>query len=396
MIASSVVQAASHHGAQLGFWHSPYNEQRLKIYYHEAAKSCTRPQIVRPNLVVVNHALPDTVYMLDALKAVGDVKKVFVKPRSINRKAFADISKLYDTEIANREQLADPHYAANLFQDVSEGKTPVVALDVGGYFAKPLSAIQERLGKLFLGVVEDTENGHQKYEKVSLLESCVYSVARSPLKYAEDVLVGYSVALATENIIRSFGDLHCTKHVGILGYGKIGKGAAQTLKNKGLTVSIYDRDFVKLVQASADGFDVYNDLHMALKRSDIIISCTGNAAIKGKDFLAIKNGAYLSSVTSSDDELDFNGTASMFQKETVGDHIELYKSANNHFYLLNSGNAINFIYGPSAGSYITLVHSEIVACTDAILKDHPAGLHEAPKEVRERIAKTWIKTFTPS
>lgn len=373
---------------------APDNAARIREYFNGVTGPATA-QSAQPAFVVVNHSLPDTAYFLEALSSLGTVKKVFLKPKSINQTAFNVIASRYDTSVANRAQLYDPNYTVNLIDNISgAGGSPVIAFDVGGYFSQTLKQIQDKMGARFVGVIKDTENGHQKYERVIPLESSVYSAARSPLKYCEDVLVGYSVVNATENIIRSFGDIHCPKTSSVLGYGKIGKSSAQALKSTGMSVSVYDINPVRLVQASADGFPVHRDTASALQNADIIVSCTGNSAIKGDDFSKVKSGAYISCATSADDD------DGIYTKSKAGEHIDLYQGPQNHFYLLNEGNAVNFTYGASAGNYITLVHAEMLACAKEMLGKSgqspiPPGFHEISHAKRAEIAKSWLQIFTP-
>lgn len=71
-------------------------------------------------------------------------------------------------------------------------------LDVGGYFAGVLDHLCAQFSGKIAGVVEDTENGHQRYAELDKLPCPVFSVARSPLKDPEDYLVGQSVVFSTD------------------------------------------------------------------------------------------------------------------------------------------------------------------------------------------------------
>ncbi|CAM4901943.1 unnamed protein product [Rotaria socialis] len=111
-------------------------------------------------------------------------------------------------------------------------------MDIGGYFAPYLAELGNkdsypRLWKL-LGIVEDTENGHQKYHdaKQSLPRNVthprIYSVARSQMKMTEDYNVGKSLVRAADTILRQTLDLRLEDHpvVGVIGFGKIGNSIA--------------------------------------------------------------------------------------------------------------------------------------------------------------------------
>lgn len=63
-------------------------------------------------------------------------------------------------------------------------------MEIGGYFAPVLQDLRTEFAQDFLGVVEDTEIGHRRYQEAQPLPCPVVSVARSTLKAAEDSLVG--------------------------------------------------------------------------------------------------------------------------------------------------------------------------------------------------------------
>jgi len=73
------------------------------------------------------------------------------------------------------------------------------------------------------------------------------------------------------------------------------------------------------------------------------------------------NGAYIASVTSADDELDLTGLSALYEQHPAGDHITRYTATGHYFYVLNSGNAVNFLHGACVGPFIYLVQAEILA-----------------------------------
>jgi adenosylhomocysteinase len=118
------------------------------------------------------------------------------------------------------------------------GTDKFIILDIGGYFADSFADIDKQFNGNLIGVIEDTENGHQKYvESLQLLNDeektkPVYSVARSPLKEPEDYLVGQSIVYSVERILRDNNSLLTNKRVFVIGYGKIGKSVASSLSSK--------------------------------------------------------------------------------------------------------------------------------------------------------------------
>ncbi|WP_372343417.1 NAD(P)-dependent oxidoreductase [Streptomyces sp. KL116D] len=151
-----------------------------------------------------------------------------------------------------------------------------------------------------LGVVEDTENGHQRYAALGSLPCPVVSVARSPLKDCEDHLVGRSIVFSTDALVRARGDILTSRSACVIGFGKIGRSIAQTLRAQDLRVTVYDNDAVKRVQAHALGFRTSASTTEAVHDAELVLCATGNLALRHEDFRRpLRNGAYLGSVTSS-------------------------------------------------------------------------------------------------
>jgi len=124
------------------------------------------------------------------------------------------------------------------------------------------------------------------------------------------------------------------------------------------------------------------------------VCATGNLALKADDFARVANGAYIASVTSSDDELELDALDFLYTREDVGAAITRYAHTGHFFYVLNDGNAVNFLHGASVGAFIFLVQAEIIAATAQLMHTPHEGAHyELPTEVREQVAATWLDYF---
>lgn len=124
------------------------------------------------------------------------------------------------------------------------------------------------------------------------------------------------------------------------------------------------------------------------------VCATGNLALQADDFAYLGNGAYIASVTSSDDELELDGLDGLYARQQVHEHVTRYSTTGHYFYVLNDGNAVNFLHGASVGSFIYLVQAEILAALAlSSSQSHEPGLHETPTEVRKFIAATWMHYF---
>lgn len=126
---------------------------------------------------------------------------------------------------------------------------------MGGYFAPYVNEIRQTYGPRFLGVVEDTENGLQRYLSEGI-ECPIFSVARSPLKRPENVMVGAALVQGAEKVLRKRGrelsDMRCA----LFGFGKIGEEVAYLLARRRLSFVVYDHDPVRMLHARSLGYDI--------------------------------------------------------------------------------------------------------------------------------------------
>ncbi|PID31890.1 hypothetical protein CR970_03370 [Candidatus Saccharibacteria bacterium] len=223
----------------------------------------------------------DTFY--EALEKVFDVRFIIPKPKSIDD----DVYEIFPENIfvhVDRELLQDYEAAKEKIFNHCNHDKDLAILDIGGYFSAIINDIKDDFGEHFLGIVEDTENGLQKYESFDGSIKCpIVQVARSPLKENEDYMVGHAVAFSIESILRNLSILINGRRVGVIGSGKIGKAAAFAMKSKQGSVSIFDQNSVRLVHAHSHGLNTQSREDI-LASSDILISATGNKALMGARF----------------------------------------------------------------------------------------------------------------
>lgn len=346
-----------------------------------------------PSCVVVTHLVNGRDVFLDALNRVAPIKLVIPKPSSIHEETLARAEARYSVRPLSRSQLADPLFAKGAIEN-AVGNDPYVILDIGGYFAPVVRPLADMQQGQFLGVVEDTENGFQKYARVDTSRVPVVSAARSPLKDTEDLLVGESVVHSTEHLLRSLDVVAKGKVACVIGFGKLGRSISEMLRARGNTVKVFDIDPIRSVIASSNGFAVTRNKLDALQGADLVICATGNYALSGQDFLHLKPGAFVSSVTSSDDELDMSYLSTHFTSKKTNANVTQYRCGQIHFSLLADGNAVNFLHGASVGPYIALVQAELIAATSLMGQGKFAnGLSELDATSRQYIAGQWLDTF---
>lgn len=345
------------------------------------------------SLAVVTHLLDTPPVYLDCLERFADLAMVLPKPKSISRSTLEQVEQHYPVIIKKRAQLASVEVAsAILNHHVADGE--LILVDIGGYFASALPVLPEQLTAKLKGVVEVTENGHQRYRDLKSLPVPVISIARSPLKGPEDYLTGQSIVYSAEALMR---ECHQIMHGGnavVFGYGKIGRSIAKALHAKNINTKVVEIDPIRAIEARSRGFDLIQK-EEALQSSDVIFCATGNQSLNNHDFNRVKNGAFIFSVTSSDDELDLARANVSYEVSPVTEHIEQYERLGQYFYLANRGNAINFIHNAEVGPYIYLVQGEVIKAIDYLCNSKlEHRLQSLPETERRDLAERWLTHFS--
>lgn len=180
----------------------------------------------------------------------------------------------------------------------------------------------------------------------------------------------------------------------MIGFGKLGSSIARLLHAKGINVTVHDIDPVRRAQALSQGFGVARDREQAIAAAGLVLCATGALSLRGEDFPLLRNGAYVATVTSSEDELELDGLPDGYTRSNTGEHVTRYQTTGHYFYLLNHGNAVNFLHGASVGPFIFLVQAEILAGVRLLARgDLAPGLHEVPAGDRAAIAATWLNYY---
>lgn len=359
----------------------------------------------------------------------------------------------------------DPSFFVDeAFPDVArEPNTPVVLIDIGGYFAESSSpdhvgpiliaeALSQR-GYALAGIVEDTQNGHHRYDNAIRLAAGkkmppVYSVAHSPLKSPENHLVGVAVTFSIEAILRQSNVVLQSRRAGVIGFGPIGRSVAHALRNRGVPVRVCEVDPIRLAQAAAQGFHVHDydeDFISFADDLNLIVSATGAGAhvvrsqpapaivhpdevmkprrLGARTRLAlnvdtiryVEAGAYVASVTSADDEIDLVDIGRLYASDVVpyNEDVSIWTEQGQEsdaaslrpahsFYLLLGGNAVNFRHDGVIGPAIQLLQGEILSCVQSLLEAlsaedevgrGSAQVLELGVEERREVANAWLDQY---
>lgn len=344
------------------------------------------------SIVAVAHLLRGTLPYIDGLARLGTVSSVLAKPKSINADELSLIGERYRVDVLNRTLFQTPAYVVRLLKEIVRTERFLIA-DIGGYFAPHIDQITELVGPKLLGIVEDTENGLQRYERSPTTKVPVISIARSEIKASEDYLVGEWVVFSAEALMREFGSILNGRLAVVIGYGRIGRSIARHLQMRGVTTTIVETNPIRAIEAKAHGF-IIREKHEALRRGNVFFCATGVGSLLGDDFLELRSGSYVASVTSAEDELDLTYTRETYQVASVTDHIERFERPGQFFYLLNSGDAVNFVHKGGLGPFIAPVQGEILAAVTALIREGlKPGIQELEYGAKIAVAREWLKIF---
>jgi adenosylhomocysteinase len=156
------------------------------------------------------------------------------------------------------------------------------------------------------GLSEETTTGvHRLYERMkagTLLVPAI-NINDSVTKSKFDNKYGCRESLV--DAIRRATDVMMAGKVGVVcGYGDVGKGSADSLRNAGVRVIVTEIDPICALQAAMEGFEVKR-LSTAIAEADIVVTATGNMNIvREEHFRALKDKAIVCNIGHFDNEID--------------------------------------------------------------------------------------------
>jgi len=357
-----------------------------------AALLSTVPQSDRARCILITHVLDTAVAYIEAVHTVFKVVRVIAIPYSVSPSAVEALrSKGFSVAI--------PASIPDMFLDsekqvisaLEESSDPLLVQEVGGYLSKASSRLAAFAH--FLGVVEDTNNGHWLYEASGSHPIPVLSMAQSPLKAVEDSIIGDAVLFSIERILREeFAAICQGLRSAVIGFGKIGRSSAVALKGREAVVSIYDINPAKDMTAKVEGF-FPKPLHDLLPESDLVVGCTGQTSIRLVDIPFIKDGAILASASSKAVEFAVTDFEHECQVEKFSDIIWRFtQPGGKRFYLLMQGTPVNFRDGSILGTILDMIYCELFLCMrEVAAKRAPIGLSKSPPALQDEVAKVWMK-----
>jgi adenosylhomocysteinase len=274
------------------------------------------------------------------------------------------------------------------------------------------------------GITEETTTGvHRLQEmlKQGTLRVPAINVNDSVTKSKNDNKYGCRHSL-NDAIKRATDHLLAGKKALVIGYGDVGKGSSQSLRQEGMIVNVSEVDPICAMQACMDGFELVspyidgvNDgskesINTALLgKTDIVVTTTGNLNVCDKNMLAaLKNGAVVCNIGHFDNEIDTAFTREYWRWEEVKPQVHRVfrsDSAEDHLLLLSEGRLVNLGNAtghPSRimdGSFANQVLAQIYlyernfADLEDALKPAAIKVEVLPKKLDEEVASHMVRGF---
>lgn len=205
----------------------------------------------------------------------------------------------------------------------------------------------------------------------------------------------------------------------VIGYGDVGKGSAQSLRQEGMIVRVTEVDPICAMQACMDGYEVVSPFiqgdpakgvnETVLQQTDLIVTTTGNYHVCNADMLkALKPTALVCNIGHFDTEIDTQFMRDNWRWVEVKPQVhQVYRSDKEDDYLLilsegrlvNLGNATGHPSRVMDGSFANQVLAQIhlfkekFADLPADKKAENVYVKVLPKKLDEEVAAAMVAGF---
>ena len=194
--------------------------------------------------------------------------------------------------------------------------------------------------------------------------------------------------------IRRATDLMMAGKVAVVaGFGDVGKGSADSLRNAGVRVMVTEADPICALQAAMEGYEVKR-MDNAIPEADIVVTATGNHnIIVDRHFKNMKHNAVVCNIGHFDNEIDmawlndnYGGT-----KDTIKPQVDKYSIGDKDIIVLAEGRLVNL--GCATGHPSFVMSASFTNQTIAQLelwenhKNYENKVYVLPKQLDEKVAR---------
>ncbi|MBV1859087.1 MAG: hypothetical protein KUG77_11805 [Nannocystaceae bacterium] len=198
---------------------------------------------------VVQHLYPDTLRLLLLLQDFVPIECVVGIGYSGNDAVVEALRSagirvvtptFADLEDTVREELA------RCLDFCQTNKHRLVLHEVGGYAIKALHEHFAEACATVVGAIEVTKQGVWAAQALPRLRIPQVNCAQTRLKEIEGGMVGEAVVSSLDNILREMGFAMVGREALVYGYGWVGRGTANSLRQRGMRVSVNDLSLIHI------------------------------------------------------------------------------------------------------------------------------------------------------
>jgi len=252
------------------------------------------------------------------------------------------------------------------------------------------------MAKKIHGVSEETTTGvHRLYEmaKAGALLFPAINVNDSVTKSKFDNVYGCRHSLP-DGIMRATDVMLAGKTVLICGYGDVGKGSAQSMKNAGARCMVAEIDPICALQAAMEGYQIVR-LADVVGEVDIVITTTGNKGIvMVDDMKKMKNNAIVGNIGHFDNEIDMDGLMKATKRINIKPQCDRFVFPDGHGViilaegrLLNLGCATGHPSFVMSCSFTNQVVAQLEIWKEKATKKYENKVYVLPKHLDEKVAR---------
>ncbi len=299
-----------------------------------------------------------------------------------------------------------------------------MVLDDGGDLTAMLHEKYPQMLDRIHGITEETTTGvHRLYEmlEAGTLKVPAINVNDSVTKSKNDNKYGCRHSL-NDAIKRATDHLLSGKKALVIGYGDVGKGSAQSLRQEGMIVRVTEVDPICAMQACMDGYEVVSPFvdgvndgtdacinRDVLGNIDLLVTSTGNYDVCDERMLrALKSTALVCNIGHFDNEIDTAFMRRTWEWEEIKPQVHRIwrdRAANDYLLLLSEGRLVNLGNAtghPSRimdGSFANQVLAQIYlyerrfADLEDDLKSAALKVEVLPKKLDEEVAAHMVAGF---
>jgi len=275
---------------------------------------------------------------------------------------------------------------------------PNMLLDDGGDLTGLVHTKHPEMLAEIKGVSEETTTGvHHLYKLFSegKLKLPAINVNDSVTKSKFDNLYGCRESLV--DAIRRATDIMLAGKVALVaGFGDVGKGSAQSLRNNGARVIVTEVDPICALQAAMEGYEVKR-IEDVIDEIDIFVTATGcKDVIRIEHMEKMKDTAIVCNIGHFDVEIQIDALNNYpkIKKQTIKPQVDLYtfpakgKVPTHRLIVLAEGRLVNLGCAMGHPSFVmsNSFTNQVLAQIELFTKKYEVGVYVLPKHLDEKVA----------